>query len=69
MILPLNTKGARKIKVQTVYPEEKSQDNYVDCVELIKEEVARKPELQNLVKLIKEGEAIGPWSYKSGIIF
>lgn len=31
-------------------------------VELIKEEAAREPKLQNLVKLINEGEAIEPWS-------
>jgi hypothetical protein len=38
-------------------------------IEPIKEEVAHDKELQNLVTLINKGEAVGPWSYKSGVIF
>jgi hypothetical protein len=38
-------------------------------VEPIKEEVAQDTELQGLIKRIQQGEAIGPWSYKSGLVF
>jgi hypothetical protein len=38
-------------------------------IEPIKEEVAREPELQQLVKRIQDEEALGPWSYKTGLIF
>lgn len=38
-------------------------------LEPIKEEVAQEKELQALVGLIKRGEAVGPWSYKSRVIF
>lgn len=38
-------------------------------VEPIKEDVVREPDLQTLVRRIEDGEAIGRWSYKSGLIF
>lgn len=38
-------------------------------VEPIKEEIAQDKELQDLVQRIQHGEAIGPWNYKSGLVF
>jgi hypothetical protein len=38
-------------------------------VEPIKEEISREKELQDLVARIQQGEAIGPWSLKLGLIF
>lgn len=37
--------------------------------EPIKEEIANEEELQELIARIQQGEAIGPWSFKSGLIF
>jgi hypothetical protein len=38
-------------------------------VEPIKEEISCEKELQELVARIQQGEAVGPWSLKSGLIF
>ncbi|GMP77596.1 hypothetical protein CsSME_00033822 [Camellia sinensis var. sinensis] len=38
-------------------------------MESIKEEVGKHPSLQRLVKLCKQGEVIGPWDYKEGILY
>ena len=38
-------------------------------IEPIKEEVQTIPELQRLVMLCQEGEAVGPWQFREGILF
>ena len=38
-------------------------------LELIKEEVEKDGGLQELIKKIKEGEALGSWHYNDGILF
>jgi hypothetical protein len=38
-------------------------------LEVIKDEVGKSPELQELVKKIKEEEVLGPWQYKEGLLF
>jgi hypothetical protein len=38
-------------------------------VKPIKVEIAGEPKLQQLVERIRQGEALGPWSYKLGLIF
>jgi len=38
-------------------------------IEPIQEEILQEKELQDLVLKIQQGEALGPWSYKSGLIF
>jgi hypothetical protein len=38
-------------------------------LEPIQEEVATKPQLQELVRKIEEDEAVGPWEYKGGLIY
>jgi hypothetical protein len=38
-------------------------------LEVIKEEVEKDGGLQELIKKIKEGEALGPWHYNDGILF
>jgi hypothetical protein len=38
-------------------------------IEPIKEEVQTIPELQRLVTLCQEGEAVGPWQFREGILF
>lgn len=35
----------------------------------IKEEVLTNPKLQHLVKLVQEGETVGPWEFKEGVLF
>jgi hypothetical protein len=44
-------------------------NTFPQWIEPIKEEIAREPDLQKLVRCIEDGEAIGPWHYKSGLIF
>lgn len=38
-------------------------------LELIREEVQTQPQLQRLAKLCQEGEAVGPWQFREGILF
>jgi hypothetical protein len=38
-------------------------------LEPIQEEVATKPQLQELVKKIEGDEVVGPWEYKGGLIY
>jgi hypothetical protein len=38
-------------------------------LEVIKEEVDNDKDLQELVQRVKEGEALGPWHYKDGVLF
>jgi hypothetical protein len=38
-------------------------------LEVIKEEVGKDSSLQELIKKVEEGEALGPWNYKDVILF
>lgn len=38
-------------------------------LEVIREEVGKNRELQELVQKVQEGEALGPWQYKEGMLF
>jgi hypothetical protein len=38
-------------------------------LEVIKEEIGRNPEMQHLAQKVREGEALGPWHYKDGLLF
>ena len=38
-------------------------------LELIRKEVQTQPQLQRRAKLCQEGEAVGPWQFREGILF
>ena len=38
-------------------------------LDTIKEEVLTNSKLQHLVKLVQEGEVVGPWEFKEGVLF
>lgn len=76
MIFRSNTrKGAENLVDDTLSrKEEKAELATISTsvprwLDTIKEEVLTNSKLQHLVKLVQEGEAVGPWEFKEGVLF
>nr|POE53804.1 hypothetical protein CFP56_67495 [Quercus suber] len=68
-------KGAENVVADTLLrKEEKAELAAISTpvprwLDTIKEEVLTNSKLQYLVKLVQEGEAVGPWEFKEGVLF